>query len=88
MDRWTGWHLAHVAHYPYAKVSERLGEVTAPTLVVLGELDLPDFKGVAARIVERVPGAELVTLPDVGHVPNVEAPEAFGPLVERFLGGA
>lgn len=88
MGRWTGWHLAHVAHFPYAKVSERLAGVCAPTLVVLGELDLPDFKGVAQRIAERVPGAELVVLPEVGHVPNLEAPEVFEPLAERFLAGS
>ena len=87
MDSWSGWHLEHLAHFPYTRVSERLGEVSVPTLVVLGSLDLPDFKGVAERIADRVPGARCEVLEGVGHLPNMEGPEEFAACVDGFLAG-
>ncbi|WP_147918170.1 alpha/beta fold hydrolase [Ruania zhangjianzhongii] len=46
---------------------ERLGEVTAPTLVLHGEEDLffPHGNGVA--LAAEIPGAELITLPGIGQ---------------------
>ena len=32
-----------------------------------------------------IPGAQLVVLPDVGHVSNVQAPLEFNTEVRRFL---
>jgi pimeloyl-ACP methyl ester carboxylesterase len=39
---------------------------------------------VAEKMVEAVPGAELVTVPDVGHAPDFEEPESIA-AVERLL---
>jgi pimeloyl-ACP methyl ester carboxylesterase len=36
-------------------------------------------------IAAGIPGAELLTLPDVGYFPYAEAPEAFTAAVARFL---
>jgi pimeloyl-ACP methyl ester carboxylesterase len=33
----------------------------------------------------RIPGSELVVLPGVGHVSNVEDPDAFDAAVRAFL---
>jgi len=85
MQSWSGWHLQHPAHFPYTAISEQLSLVQAPALVVLGERDLPDFKGVAERVVTRIPQARLVTFPGVGHLPNMEAPAAFAEQVDAFL---
>ncbi|GAB3841418.1 alpha/beta fold hydrolase [Dactylosporangium cerinum] len=54
---------------------ERLGQITAPTLVVHGDEDpfFPHGNGVA--LAAEIPGATLLTLPDVGQgVPRVAWP--------------
>jgi pimeloyl-ACP methyl ester carboxylesterase len=65
---------------------ERLGEVTAPTLIVVGELDQPDFAAMARQMAERMPDARLQMMPGVAHLPPMEDPAAFSRLVLEFLG--
>jgi pimeloyl-ACP methyl ester carboxylesterase len=63
---------------------DRLSEITAPTLVVAGELDIacpPRFGRVVA---EQIPGAELVVLPGEAHQPFQERPTEFNALVDGF----
>jgi len=63
---------------------DRLSEITAPTLVVAGELDIacpPRFGRVVA---EQIPGAELVVLPREAHQPFQERPTEFNALVDGF----
>jgi pimeloyl-ACP methyl ester carboxylesterase len=86
MEGWSGWHLAHPGHFPYVSVSERLVDVRAETLIVVGELDLPDFLSIAERIDERLPAGRRVQVPGAGHVPNLEEPEQFNTLLGEFLG--
>lgn len=63
----------------------RLGEVRAPTLVAVGELDQPDFGEIARVLAAEIPGARFVELPGVAHLPPMEDPEAFTRLVVDFL---
>jgi len=55
-----------------------------PTLVIHGEQDLLPVR-VAEALVDVLPDARLMLVPDAGHMPFWEAPERFFPLVERFL---
>lgn len=66
--------------------SEILRRVAAPTLVVHGERDRL-VSVVSARAVARRPGWSLEVLPDVGHLPMLEAPERFSVAVEGWLDG-
>lgn len=63
----------------------RLGEITAPTCIITGELDL--LKGPSyARILKRgIPHAELHILPGAGHATPWERPEEFNSVVLGFL---
>lgn len=65
---------------------ERLEEITAPTLAIVGAHDMPDMLAIADIIVVRVPGARKVIMPGVAHLPPMEAPEGFNRLVLDFLG--
>ena len=56
---------------------ERLSEVQAPTLVLVGELDLEAIHDSARRLVAGVPGARRVDWPDAAHLPSLEHPERF-----------
>jgi 3-oxoadipate enol-lactonase len=61
-----------------------LAGVRCPTLVIVGEQDLP-FLGVSVEMAERIPGAELVVIPDAGHSPQFENADAWIAAVRGFL---
>jgi len=73
---------------PERQLVERLGEVSAPTLVMVGELDIPDFQLIADILAENIPGAEKQVVPDAGHLPPMEQPEQVNRLLVDFLGKA
>ncbi|MCC6176869.1 MAG: alpha/beta fold hydrolase [Chloroflexi bacterium] len=64
-----------------------LGQITCPTLVVVGAEDAvtPPFE--ARRIADAVPRARLVVIEGVGHMANWEAPDRFNAAVRGFLDG-
>ncbi|MGO9793546.1 MAG: alpha/beta fold hydrolase [Solirubrobacteraceae bacterium] len=63
----------------------RLLDIRAPLGLIWGEKDrtVPASLAVALTLVR--PDAELVLLPDAGHVPMVECPDAFVAALERLL---
>src|SRR5919204_930484 len=63
----------------------RLGRVTRPTLVVVGERDRTTTPRAARALHEGIRGSELVVLPGVGHMSFVEAPDDYLLTVRRFL---
>jgi pimeloyl-ACP methyl ester carboxylesterase len=62
-----------------------LPEIDAPTLLVYGDRDVRAPLGVAEHLHGEIAGSRLVVLPGVGHVCNVEAPDAFNHQVRQFL---
>lgn len=62
-----------------------LATVTARTLIVSGDLDLPDFTEIAAELAGRLPGSRWVRLGWAGHLPSLEDPARFNPLLLDFL---
>jgi 3-oxoadipate enol-lactonase len=66
-------------------LSDRLGEIRAPTLVLVGELDRPDMLSLADRLAAGIPGARLATIGRAAHVPSLECPAEFDRLVLDFL---
>jgi pimeloyl-ACP methyl ester carboxylesterase len=66
-------------------LAQRLGEVRAPTLVVVGEVDQPFMHAIAERLVREIPGARRATIADTAHVPSIERPREFDELVLGFL---
>lgn len=65
---------------------ERLGQLTLPILVVVGEHDVSDIHRNARAIHESAASARVVTLADTGHLPNMEAVSEFNRLALDFLG--
>ena len=63
----------------------QLKDITAPTLVVHGELD-PGYPTRAAEVTaERVPDARLIIYPGVGHYPVCECRDRFHDDLLKFL---
>jgi pimeloyl-ACP methyl ester carboxylesterase len=64
---------------------ERLPEVRAATLVVVGDRDLAEIHTIADLLVARVPGAHERVVHDADHLVMVRQPEVFNRLVLDFL---
>jgi len=59
-------------------------QARCPLRFVVGMLDPVSGAPMAARFKELVPNADVVELPDVGHYPQVEAPERVLAACEEF----
>ncbi len=59
--------------------------IKARTLVLGGDKDGDNFPALAKHIAETVPNGQLVLLPNLGHVPHIEAPELFNRELLKFL---
>jgi pimeloyl-ACP methyl ester carboxylesterase len=66
-------------------IDGRLGKLTAPTLVVWGEQDRLIPLALGRRFARDIPGAGLQIIPDCGHVPQFERPDAFNKALLNFL---
>lgn len=62
-----------------------LHAITAPSLVVSGAKDLPDFRQIAATLAALLPGARQVELPWAGHLPTLERPRELSGMLTAFL---
>ena len=58
-------------------ILERLEEIVAPTVIVVGDDDFICSTVQAARIHMRIKGSKLVLIEQAGHFPWIEQPEAF-----------
>jgi pimeloyl-ACP methyl ester carboxylesterase len=73
---------------PDPPASARLGEIAVPTLVLVGDADVPDMLQIADRLEAGIPGARKIVWPDVAHLPPMERPREFERLLLDFLAGA
>jgi pimeloyl-ACP methyl ester carboxylesterase len=78
-----GWH-------PYLynpQLTRWLGRIAVPTLVVWGENDGIVTPAYGRAFAGTIPGAQFSVLPNAGHHPDVEQPEALVRLIRTFLEG-
>ncbi|MCX6234952.1 MAG: alpha/beta hydrolase [Bacteroidetes bacterium] len=64
---------------------ERLQEIQAPTLVVVGELDMPSILAIADLIEKDVPGSQKIIIKGAAHMVNMEKTKEFNAVVKKFL---
>ena len=74
-----------VDEQPPIDVDYALSSVTAPSLVISGAKDLPEFGHVARRLAAQLPDARAIELPWAGHLPTLERPEELNALLTGFL---
>jgi pimeloyl-ACP methyl ester carboxylesterase len=56
-----------------------------PTLVVVGDEDVEDFRRIAGLVAAAIPGARRVVIRDAAHVVPLEQPQAFNRALLEFL---
>jgi 3-oxoadipate enol-lactonase len=62
-----------------------LSQISAPTLLIAGENDPNAAPDVMRKMGERILGSRLSVMPGIGHLMNLEDPDAFDGLVLGFL---
>lgn len=65
--------------------AERLYEITAPTLVVVGDHDVPMIYRAVDLLIKDVRHARKAVIHDAAHLPSLEHPEEFNRIVLEFL---
>jgi len=76
-------HDPHKVFYPPAK--ERLGELTCPVQILVGQNDISDLRAIAQQLGHKIKHAQTVEIPGVGHMVNIEAAEQFNEIVLDFM---
>lgn len=64
---------------------ERLSEIKAPALIVVGEQDAQNIMAIADTLEAKIAGAKRVSIPGVSHHLNMEKPKEFNKIVLDFL---
>ena len=71
---------------PTHDVRHLLGDITVPTLVIVGDLDEETPLAYSEEIHAAISDSRLEIIPSAGHISPAEAPEHFNALVREFLG--
>jgi pimeloyl-ACP methyl ester carboxylesterase len=70
---------------PNPPAIKRLAEIKAPTLVIVGERDVPDIQAIVKLVAASVEGARVEVVPGAAHMPNMEEPTLVNGLLGEFL---
>jgi 3-oxoadipate enol-lactonase len=70
---------------PAPPTIERLGDIRALTLVMIGSLDGASLKNIADTLASNIHGARKVVIAGASHHPPVETPREFNRLLLDFL---
>ncbi|AUI67497.2 alpha/beta fold hydrolase [Beggiatoa leptomitoformis] len=66
-------------------VQNRLNELSLPVLIIWGEHDTLVKRDALERMILALQHAQLVILPMVGHVPQLEQPDSFNQIIFEFI---
>jgi pimeloyl-ACP methyl ester carboxylesterase len=72
---------------PRPAAASRLGEIKVPTLLVIGDRDVPQIKATVETLERGIGGAKKVSIKGAGHMANMENPVTFNAAVLEFLRG-
>ena len=66
-------------------ISDRVGEITIPAFVIVGEHDDLIPPSVAKQLEASLPRADIAVVRGANHSPMIEQPEEFNKLLSKFL---
>ena len=66
-------------------LTERLSEVSQPTLIIHGDADIAIPMERAQVMADKIPDAELVVIPGAGHAANLSHPDPVNQALDNFL---
>jgi pimeloyl-ACP methyl ester carboxylesterase len=65
--------------------SENYKQIKVPTLLIWGEKDTVTPLWQGQKLNALIPGSQLLTLSDIGHIPQIEDPKRFNETLSLFL---
>ena len=74
-----------VEYRPLPLAAGRLSEIKAPTLAIVGDLDMPGILEIVDLLGKNLPNFEKVVIPGVAHMVSLEKPAEFDAAVRAFL---
>jgi pimeloyl-ACP methyl ester carboxylesterase len=80
------WAAYRLAESPERPALPNLGEIAVPTLIVVGEFDIPDVHAHCGAIEAGIPNATRLVFSHAGHLVHFEQPAAFNEVALEFLG--
>jgi 3-oxoadipate enol-lactonase len=87
---YSGWHW--INKNPIRNLTppalEQLQKLRMPCLILIGELDIPDFKSIADILNKQIKNSIKLEMQNVGHMCNMESPDKFNELLDQFLSSA
>jgi 3-oxoadipate enol-lactonase len=78
-------HPYNLARMPERSTSECLSEIHAPTLIIVGEADVPDVHAHCGAIQAAIAGCGRVIVQQAGHLAYLERPDEFNQIALKFL---
>jgi 3-oxoadipate enol-lactonase len=86
VDDFPGLHWTEAdPHASGPSVIDGLTQITVPTTVVVGDLDVPCFQEMADILASAIPYAHKVVVPNAGHMVNLEAPDAVNQVLLEVI---
>ena len=70
---------------PKPLAAKRLDTINVPTLLILGDRDVPQIKASIEELEKGIGGSQKVVIKDAGHMVNMERPGAFNETLQTFL---
>lgn len=64
---------------------DHVEKIVVPTLLVAGALDYPDVLEAHEFLAEEIEDSFNITIDDAAHLPSLERPEEFNPILLEFL---
>jgi pimeloyl-ACP methyl ester carboxylesterase len=84
---YSGWHWLN--KNPVKNLTppamEQLQKIDVPTLIMIGQLDIPDFKDLALKLKKQIDHAQYIEIAGAGHMSNMEKPDLVNDLLHQFL---
>src|SRR5690349_3573689 len=70
---------------PEPRTFHRLSQISIPTLVIIGDRDIPPQILLSDNIHSHIPGSRRVLIPGADHIVNMSKPDEFNRTVLEFL---
>jgi pimeloyl-ACP methyl ester carboxylesterase len=70
---------------PKPAPAKRLSEIKVPTLLILGDRDIPQSKATIETLEKGIGGSKKVVIKGAGHMVNMEKPKEFNEALLSFL---
>lgn len=87
VNNYSGWHWVNKdkSINTYPKSINRLNLICCPTLIIIGQYDIPDYHRISEVFHKNIKSSEMIIINNAGHLSNIEMPLTFNDYLYKFL---